>query len=78
MDANTAKLIRDLMVAECVNSAPPPDHVLYRLISMGRLRVLARGQMLISVGDFNPHFHILVSGVMRRWHWDGMRKYLTK
>lgn len=71
MDANTAKLIRDLMVAECVNSAPPPDHVLYRLISMGRLRVLARGQMLISVGDFNPHFHILVSGVMRRWHWDG-------
>ena len=28
-------------------------------------------------GDFNPHFYILLSGVMRKWHWDGKTEHTT-
>lgn len=73
----TRDLIRKLIVEECTHSTPPPDEVIDRLISKGVLVSLKKGEAMMREGDFNPHFYILLSGVMRKWHWDGKTEHTT-
>lgn len=67
----TKALIRGLLIGECTHNAPPSDEVIDKLISMGELLTLKKGEALVREGDFNPHYYVLLSGVMRKWHWDG-------
>ncbi len=68
--AKTRALIRELIIGECIHSAPPPDSVIRSLIDAGRLLTLKKGETLMYEGDYNPHYYIILSGVMRKWHWD--------
>lgn len=65
------KDIHRLIEEECDNSIPPECEVIDRLINMGSLILLRRGDTLVQEGEYNPNYYLLIDGVMRKWHWNG-------
>lgn len=62
--------IKELFVMESAPYAVPQDDVINALIDSGRIITLKRGEALISEGDYNPDFYMLIDGIMRKWHWN--------
>lgn len=70
ISTQTKKRILDLIVAESHPYPVPSAALLTDFIEKGRIINLKRGAALISEGDLNPKFYILIEGIMRKWHWD--------
>lgn len=48
--------------------------VMDKLIDLGYVRDLPAETIVMEAGTVNPDMHILIEGIMRNWHWDGMNE----
>lgn len=72
MTARQRESLKDYLRAEC--SYQMENQLLDRLLDLGTVIGLARGETVIEAGKFNDNLYILMEGIMRIWYMDGEKE----